>query len=358
MIETRFTWRWLFVVAGIGLIIGAVFGLLVGWVVLPVAGSAVDVSALSAGAQNDYIVLVANSFAYDNDLPHAKERLSLLKDSNITTRVENLAKALNTRQDSSAANVAELAVELGSTDSSLQVLYSSVVQTTGGSPTKYAQVEIAPTATPEPTEAATDTSVPTPTATEQATPTSTKRAQAVVPKNTLKPAATPQPQPAAAVMPEFHPDFPGQWWDGVQFVGASVAPGQQYWHLKSALYCDVLDSRNNCPGLPGGVMDHTIYVSVQNADGTCADGTVKHETNTGDTQGLEQKPVLYAWTSCASTDYEWNMYGEGNDIWMDGPPSDRINGLCMCNKTPPPGGGILQGHAHVRYFLVFQLTTR
>ena len=363
MTETRFTWRWLFVVAGIGLIVGLTVGLIVGWVALPVARSAVNVSALNAGAQNDYIVLVANSFAYDNDIARAKERLNLLKDSNITARVENLAKALNTRQDPSATNVADLAVELGSTDSYLQVLAASLDKNPSGSPTKYAQIELQPTATLEPTELPTDVQPPSATPTTPPSPSSptsepTKRQQVVAPKNTPKPVATAQPQAAAPLMPVFNPSYPDQWWDGVKFVAANVAPGQQYWHLKSALYCDVLDSRNGCPNLPGGSMEHSIYVSIQNADGTCASGTIKHVTNTGDTQPLEQKPVSYPWTSCGTPDYEWNMYGEGNDLWMDGLPSDRIEGLCLCNKTCPPGGCILQGHAHVRYFLVFQLTTR
>jgi hypothetical protein len=364
MTETRFTWQWLFVVAGIGLLVGLAFGLIVGWVILPVARTGVEVSALNAGAQNDYIELVANTFAFDNDLSRAKSRLTLLKDSNIVARVETLAKALKTRQDPSASNVATLAVELGSTDSSLQVLASSQPKNTDASPTKYAQLGVQPTPPPEATsataatEAPTDASPPTEAPTDQPTPVPSKRKQTVAPKNTPVPLPTSQPQPATALMPQFNPSYPDQWWNGVQFVAANVAAGQQYWHLKSALYCDVLDQRNNCPSLPGGGMDHTIYVSLQNPDGSCANGTLKHETNTGDTKALEQKNVLYAWNSCATTDFEWNMYGEGNDIWVDGPPSDRINGLCMCNKTPPPGGGILQGHAHVRYYLIFQLTNR
>jgi hypothetical protein len=356
MTETRFTWQWLIIVAALGVVVGMVFGLIVGWIVLPVASSAVDVSALNATAQNDYIVLVANSFAYDDDLPHAKERLGLLKDTNINSRVEKLAKALATRQDPNAANLADLAVALGSKDSSLQVLAASIAKNPGGSPTKFAQVDLAPTPTPQPSPLPTVT--PPPSATPTLPPAPTKVSQAVASKNTPKPAATAVPQAAPALLPDFKPSYPNQWWKGVNFVPANVAAGQQYWRLKSALYCDVLDERNNCRDLPGGVMDHTIYVSMLNPDGSCASATVKHETNTGDTTPLEQKNVLYAWNSCASPDYEWNMYGEGNDIWVDGLPSDRINGLCLCNRTPPPGGGILQGHAHVRYFLTFQLTTR
>jgi hypothetical protein len=358
MTETRFTWQWLFVVAGFGVIVGLAFGLMLGWIVLPAASSAVDVSALNPTAQNDYLILVANSYAYDDDLPKAKERLALLKDSNINSRVERLAKALATRQDPNAANMAELAVALGSKDSSLQVLAASVANNPGGSPTKFAQLDVPPTPTLEPSPEATEVPPPSETPTLAPTATKVKVSQTAAPKNTSKPEPTSVPQAATALLPDFKPSFPDQWWKGVQFVAASVATGQQYWRLKSALYCDVLDQRNNCPDLPGGVMDHSIYVSVLNPDGSCANATIKHETNTGDTTPLEQKNVLYPWNSCASTDYEWNMYGEGNDIWIDSLPSDRLNGMCLCNRTPPPGGGIMQGHAHVRYFLIFQLTTR
>ncbi len=365
MLETRFTWKWLFVVAALGIAGGVVLGLIVGWAFPISPAAATDPSALNANAQNDYIVLVANSYAYDDDLDAAKQRLTLLKDASIKTHVERLAKSLASKKDADAANVADLAVGLGSTDSSLKVLAASVVNNDpNAEPTKVARVQIEPSPTTAPTIAATDT--PAATATLETTntvaaPTRTKAAVNSTPKNTStpKPAAPTQPPaPAAVLMPAFAPSFPDGWWNGVHFVGASVAPGQQYWRLISALYCDVDDKRNNCPNLPGGTMDHSIYVSVLNPDGTCASATVKHVTNTGDTTPLELKTQPYPWNGC-NQDFEWNMYGEGNDIWIDGLPSDKMTGLCLCNVVPPPGTtGILQGHAHVRYYLTFQLTTR
>ncbi len=373
MTDTRFTWRWLFVFAAAGVVIGLVLGLLAGWAV-PLGGSApVDVSALSASAQNDYIVLVANSYAFDDDLPHAKQRLDLLKDSNIKARVEKLAKALNTRQDSYAANVADLAVALGSTDAALKVLAAQVTNNAGGEPsgepTKVARVEDPPTATPKPTKAATaKVATDTPAATEpSAEPTDTpakptKAAATAAPKNTVAPQPQPTnpPAPAAALQPEWKPGL-DQWWSGVKFVPASVAAGQQYWRLKSATFCDVPpagapSSTDTCPGMPGGPMDHTIYIGVLDAGGNCAQNiSVKHLTNTGDTTPAEQKNAIYPWNSC-NVDYEWNMYGEGNDIWIEGNglPSDRLNGMVMNS----PQLNWSSNKAHVRYFLVFQLTTR
>ncbi len=375
MTETRFTWRWLFVFAAAGVVAGLVLGLIVGWVI-PLGGNApVNVSALSAGAQNDYIILVANSYAFDDDLPRAKQRLDLLKDSNIKARVETLAKALATRKDSYAANVADLAVALGSTDASLKVLAAQVSNDAGGEPTKVARVETPPTATPKPTKVATakvatDTPAATETSEEPAdTPVKpTKAAVTPAPKNTTapKPQATNPPVAAAALLPQFEPEFPSMWWDDVKFIPANVSSGQQFWHLKYAKYCDWSpnEAHNTCPNMPGGIMDHSIYIMAVDEAGKCVNTDATDTLNDGSSFPLtadKLKPIPYAWNpfgySC-NQDYEKEMYGEGNDISIPGLPSDKITNLCLCNKTAVEGKNIMQGHAHVRYFLIFQRTTR
>lgn len=376
MTETRFTWRWLLVIALVGIFMGLSIGLIAGWIVFPNIGGS-NVAGLSTSAQSDYIVLVANTYAYDQDLARAKQRLNLLQDKDIKTRIERLAKSLAARKDTSSANVADLAVALGSADSSLMVMAQGVGSDTADNsseePTKIARSDagdnVQPTEAPQPTDASAQEPTakptkqkkkPTDVPTAEPKPTEAAPAEPTAVPATKAPAPTEAPTAApssAGAPPEWAPEYPAQWWDGVQYVPANVAPGQQYWRLKSALYCDVLDKRNNCESLPGGGMDHSIYVAVVNEDGSCADATVKHQTNTGDTTPLELKDAPYPWSTC-NKDYEWNMYGEGNDVWIDGLPSDRLNGMCLCNKTPPPGGGILQGHAHVRYFLIFQKTTR
>lgn len=364
MTETRFTWRWLLVIAVVGIFMGLAVGLAAGWILFPNVGGS-NVAGLSASAQNDYIVLVANTYAYDQDLKHAQERLGQLQDKDIKTRIERLAKSFATRKDPSAANLADLAVALGSDDSSLQVLAEQVTNTSDSptdnqEPTKIAQVDnsIEPTTTAEePTVKPTKVkkATPTPKPTEEAAPTDTPKPKAPVAKATAKPTDVPTAAPvAAAVAPQWAPDFPSQWWNGVAFSGAAVAPGQEYWHLKSALYCDVSDQRNNCPNLSGGSSDHTIYVSVVDANGQCADVKINHQINTGEMQDMEKKDVAYPWNpySC-NVDYEWAMYGEGSNIWIDGLPSDKISNLCLCSVI-----NNWSARAHVRYFLVFQKTTR
>jgi hypothetical protein len=369
MTETRFTWRWLFVFAAVGVAAGAVLGLIIGWAAPLGGGASVNVASLSASSQNDYITLVANSFAFDNDLPHAKSRLDLLKDSNIKARVEILAKALNTRQDPYAANVADLAVALGSTDSTLQVLAAQITNATGGEPTKVARVEAPPTATPKPTKAATDTPAATATSQEPTdTPVKPTKAAAAAVKNTPAPKAQPTNPPApaaAALQPEIQPDL-SQWWD-TKYVPANVAAGQQYWRLKYARYCDWSpdEGHNTCPGMPGGIMDHTIYIMALDPSGGCASNpTIKIGMNDGSTAeyGADKaKPIPYPWytSSPCLTDWEKEMYGEGNTISIEGLPSDQITNLVLCSKNQPAGYNPPPcGHAHVHYFLVFQQATR
>lgn len=369
MTETRFTWRWLFVVAALGLIGGVVLGLIVGWV-FPISSNSVDVSALNANAQNDYIVLVANSYAYDTDLDLARQRLGMLKDSNLKSRVERLAKSLSAKKDPDAVNVADLAVGLGSTDSALKVLAATVLNSsdTGGEPTKVAHVMIDATATLQPTVAATSTVIATAALAPTDTPAATVKAKTAAPKNTVapKPVATNPPAPAAALMPEFIPGFPTGWWNEIRFVPASVAPGQQYWRLKYARYCDWApnESMNPCNGFPGGIMDHTIYIMALDPSGACANNpTVNIHLNNGTNYqyGTDKaKTIPYAWySSPCLTDWEKEMYGEGNDISIDGLPSDTITNLKLCSANPPAGYNPPScGHAHVHYFLVFQQTTR
>lgn len=387
MTETRFTWRWLLVIAVVGIFMGLVVGLLAGWIVFPNIGGS-NVSGLSTSAQSDYLVLVANSYAYDQDLPRAKQRLNLLQDKDIKTRLERLAKSLAARKDASAANVADLAVALGSEDSSLRVMAAGVgIDSTGSNtsdvePTKIARsdADIAPTAEPQPTgDPAQPTAEPTKKKNKKPTSEPTVQAQAtdapaepteIPATNAPKPtaASTAEPPPAAApVSTEFTPEFPAKWWDAVKFEPAQVASGQQYWHLKYARYCDWAPNDNfeTCPGFPGGGMGTSIYIMTVDESGKCVTTDVKDDINDGSVYNLTPdalKSIPYAWNPynyACDKDYEKGMYGEGNSISVPGLPSDRITELSLCAKSPPPGVNPPPcGHAHVRYFLIFQRTTR
>ncbi len=389
MTETRFTWRWLLVVALVGILIGLGVGLAAGWLVFPMIGSS-SIAGLAPAAQNDYIILVANTYAYDQDAARAKQRLAQLQEKDIRERVEQLAKALAVRKDPSAANVADLALALGSEDSSLQVLAASIADDStlpenGSEPTKVARADtgssVDPVGEQQPTEPAQEptaapkkkknkpTAVPQPT--EAPEPTQVQEEPTDVPA-TQAPAPTPQPTnpPAPAAVPittEFIPSYPDKWWDAIKFIPAEVAPGQPYWHLKYARFCDwaPTDEFNTCEGFPGGGDGHEIWIMTVDEAGNCIETPVTDTLNDGTDFPLTPdmlKVIAYPWNPygyACDKDYEKGMYGEGNTISVPGLPSDKITELQLCAKSPPPGYNPPPcGHAHVRYFLIFQRTTR
>ncbi len=387
MTETRFTWRWLVVIALVGITMGLTIGLLTGWIVFPNIGGS-NVAGLSTTAQSDYIVLVANTYAYDQDLARAKQRLNLLQDKDIKTRLERLAKSLAARKDASAANVADLAIALGSEDSALQVMAAGIGNDSADNPTDLEPTKIAradsetPVEEPTPEEQAAEptaaptkkrnkkaTATPEPTVETKATnapaePTAVPATKA--PKPTAEPTAVPPPA-AAPVTTEFIPGFPAGWWNAVKFIPAQVSPGQQYYHLKYARYCDWAPNDNfeTCPGFPAGGMGHSIYIMVVDENGNCITTDVNDILNDGSKHPLTPdmlKKIEFPWNPygyACNQDYEKEMYGEGNDISVPGLPSDTITQLQLCATNPPPGYNPPNcGHAHVRYFLIFQRTTR
>lgn len=130
-----------------------------------------------------------------------------------------------------------------------------------------------------------------------------------------------------------------------------------YWRLVSARFCDVPPpghQEKTCPDYPGDILDHTVYVAVLDENGACVENPpIVHEINTGERIPLTMKTHAAPWTTCA-TNYEWSMYGESNDFWLDGLPSDRIGGLVLNS----PQLNWAEHRAHVRYFIIFQRTTR
>lgn len=376
MTETRFTWRWLLVIALVGIVMGLAVGLAAGWILFPNIGGS-NVAGLSAAAQNDYIVLVANTYAYDQDLKHAQDRLSQLQDKDIKTRLERLAKSYAARKDPAAANLADLAVALGSADTSLQVLAEQVVNTndpaSAAEPTKLAVADNATSTTEpttaEPTAKPTRAKKPTQTATAETLATDVPATRVLAAKATAKPTDVPATAvPAAApVTTDFTPAFPAGWWNAIQFVPAQVSAGQTYWHLKYARYCDWApdDKHATCDGFPGGGTGTNIYIMTVDETGNCITTDVNDEINDGSKYPLTTdalKNIQYSWNPYnygCNKNYEKGMYGEGNTISVPGMPSDKITQLSLCATNPPPGYNPPPcGHAHVRYFLIFQRTTR
>ncbi len=332
MTQFQFGKRALFAASVVGLALGIGGGLLLGWMVWPVQVTNVDLPDLRDSAQEDYIVLVAKTYAHDSDLDNARERLALLKKSKVEDQVAALAQKYPP-DNPNYEYLTKLALALGST----QVKVAQVVATTNPTlvptntlvlPPNFSASE--PAATSSPTTTTTLTRTLTPARPATRTPTRPPRATA-----TLKPA------PVAGT--DWIPSYPAEWPGGVQFQATSAAPGQKYWHLARAQYCDDRDERNNCPNLPGGSTGTNTYVKTIDAGGNRTNAPLLFD---GTTASEEEK------SPTDMCDCNYTFIPDGRAISIGGSPSDKISGLALYSVRL----GIRQ--AHVRYYLTFQLVTR
>ena len=315
----------LFIVILIGLIGGLLVGLWVGWIAWPVQVTNVDVSDLKTSSQDEYIVLTASDYAFDQNLDRAKQRLAQLHDPKINDRLAALAKQYAQEGKPYATQVAALAVALGSTDNSIALIATTATPTITDTPTY--------TETPVPTDTSTPTLTPVATKTPVPAPTRTH-----TPRPTARPRATATPEPAPVAGTDWLPAYPAEWPGGARYQPASVAPGQKYWHLAKALYCDIKESRFDCLNLPGGGEGIGVYVIL-------AGGKAPLIID-GKPANLEDK------SSDPQCQCTYELFPDGKTIQVGNFPSDAISGLALSSvKTTIP-------QTHVRYFLTFQLVTR
>ena len=143
-----------------------------------------QVLQLSPAEQDDYILMVAEAFAADRDIPLAQQRLARLNDPRALERIITLAQDYAPQQDYVAQRLALLAVAAGSKDKTLVAL---------------AATASAPTFTPTFTPTITNTPTATPTVpTKTPRPTNTLVPNYVVITNTPPPTRTPRPPTATA----------------------------------------------------------------------------------------------------------------------------------------------------------------
>jgi len=316
-----------------------------------------QVLQLTFADQSDYIVNVADAYAHDGNLKLAQDRLARLQDPQIAARVETLALETANRRTPSAQNLARLAVALGSKIKGLVALFITETATptrTATSPAGPVFSDVLATRTPIPS----DTPVPSATAapkyvvvpnenpfivlpTETPSITPTRRATRVP---TATPTATQVPPPPP---PEWQPGFPGGWPPGVYYIPVNVQPGEKYWRLVKAVYCDFVEENFGCPDRPGNRSGTSIYVinggapiDVIRPDGKNVGGD---PSQVGDLKAPND-PCECSWTWLVS-DYK---------VSVAGAPSDAIGGFALYTV----GGNVLAGHAHVRYFLYFEYVTR
>ncbi len=310
--------------------------------------------------QNDYILNIADAYAADGNLPLAQDRLARLDDPEIVQRVEKFAIEYAPRRDATSINLIQLALALGSRNRNLIAVVVTATRTPLPSPTRQdAPVfsDVRATAAPAATVIPTETPTPEPVyvvvpnehpyiilPTNTFTPSPTRRPATRVPTATITPTASPVPPPPPVIL---EPEFPGRWPPGIYYIPAQVAPGQKYWHLVHAVYCDFVEDNFGCPDRPGNRNGTSIYVinggapiDVVRPDGVNVGGD---PSQIGDLKAPDD-PCECSWTFLVS-DYK---------VSVAGAPSDAIGGFSLYTV----GGNVLQGHAHVRYFLYFDYVTR
>lgn len=305
----------------VGFCIGVSVGFWIGMVSVPLQRGNPDVTEHELQAQEDLIVLTANTYTLDQDLQRAKERLAPLQDPKIGERTTTLAKAFSAKNDPVAARLALLAEALGVDNQEIAAL--------------------ARTATPTPTSTALLTNTPTPsrTATLTNTPTPPRIA-------TRTPTATRTPAPAVLVPPQWIPDYPAGWPGGVKYEPANVAPGQKYWRIAKAVYCDTNDEHDYCQDLPGGLLGVDTYILLTGAGGWRESAPLSVVSGGGQNLALEEKSA----TDTCNCNY--SFFSNGYTVQVLGAPSDKISGMALYSVKAR------LSNFHVRYFVTFQLVTR
>jgi hypothetical protein len=183
------------VIIPIGCLAGLVFGLIVGWQLLPVEYTNTEIGNFGPDGAKEYVLLVATEFCTDKDVERARQRLAELDVPNPEQFVAYLADKFveedRGKDDPDTVNLVCLSEALGVSTISM-VAYIST-------PTPLPT----PTFTPMPTVTPTDTPIPPPPETPTPLPTDTP---AVTPTDTVVPATdTPTPGPPT---PTFTPAPP------------------------------------------------------------------------------------------------------------------------------------------------------
>ncbi|MFN2245393.1 MAG: hypothetical protein ACK2U2_24100 [Anaerolineae bacterium] len=247
----------------LGFTVGAALGLLLGWVVWPVELVNTSIADLAPEYKEEYVLLVASAYVADEDLEKAQARLTLLEVPNVngwlSAQIDSYIAAGRDQADIQALAALADALGVSSPQMLAYLATDTPVPTDTPLPTPTPLPTDTPTATPmppteTPTPLPTETPEPTATAappTDTPKPEPTNTPKPAVPTNTPKPAATNTPKPTS---PPAGPDF--------------VVIEQR---MKSV--------GEDSQGCDWG--DHTIYISVVDANGNPLNGVVVHAVWTG-----------------------------------------------------------------------------
>ncbi|HZQ11171.1 MAG TPA: right-handed parallel beta-helix repeat-containing protein [Anaerolineae bacterium] len=126
--ETRARRRRLLLIVAFCIIVGLILGywLTHAWLASPVPQTV----ELSRAEQDDYILMVAETYAVDRNVELAQQRLARLNDPHTTERIIALAKVYAPQGDYVAQRLALLAIAAGSKDKTLAALAATVIAPT------------------------------------------------------------------------------------------------------------------------------------------------------------------------------------------------------------------------------------
>jgi hypothetical protein len=174
------------------------------------------------------------------------------------------------------------------------------------------------------------------------TPTS-----APIRRATARPTATQTPAPvAAAIPPQWLPGFPTGWPGAVKYEPAEVAPGQKYWRIAWAVYCDTNDEHDYCQDLPGGPLGTDTYIKLMGEGGGRETAAIHVVDSNGATYQMQEK------SATDSCNCNYSFPSNGFTVEVAGAPSDKISGMALYSVKAR------LSNFHARYFITFQLATR
>lgn len=152
----------------LGLVFGLIGGLYYAWIIDPVVFTNASPARFSDRYREEYIILVSQSYAVNENWPLAQQRLAALDDPNIAETVNSLLETA-VRQQRPAPLLEQLAVvarQLGAEGQAI-ALFAPTLPAANVQPTPTSAFVTTPTATFTPS--ATPTSTPTPSPTGTAT---------------------------------------------------------------------------------------------------------------------------------------------------------------------------------------------
>jgi hypothetical protein len=271
------------VILPVGCLAGLVFGLIVGWQILPVKYTNTEIGNLGPTRSEEYVLMVAAEFSTDDDVDRARERLAELDVPNPEQFVAYLAdKYVEENRgpdDPDTVNLVHLAQALGTGTVSM-VAYIST-PTPPPTPTFTPLPTVTPTATPTPQP--TDTPTPLPTDTPAVTPTDTP-----VPVTD-----TPTPGPPT---PTFTPAPPTP----------TPTPTKPPFDYTVEYRLRTVQENGGCVGA------HNIFVTVLDASGNPLDGVTIGNTWTNEVHVSGEKGPGRA---------EYDLYSNGYEVLILNDPA-------------------------------------